>query len=582
MRTWIRRLPRSNDPRPGETLSGYLLNLAYRLRLTPKDLIISTGLKDTAKPSLLDLRYMVALPDDARTNFTIATGLTNQEATNLTIQGRLGHALTSPDRTAVARTLHSNMWLNLGYTRYCPQCLATTQPATPDHAVWRLEWLTPWAIACTTHQRLLLDTCNHCHLPTGTSGPHTFPSAIPNIHRPVTHPAACRTYRANSPTGLCDSRLDQAQAPDADADLLDLQTHLNQVLADTPTATLTTLGIPVTPAEHLGDIRLATILLQLTPTPGTTEPVPLPEHVLTQPPTDTLNAARLLQRAVQLLDDPTNNNELHALSQHALKHHPHVWKKAIATGTASPALDHALKNPKNGILDPAKLRPYTTTSHFTFTAEHVPAYLDRDTYDLHFPDIPDRYQRPIRRCVPIALVRLVSNHDINTAGQLLGYDPSATQAACARASDAFDAIGLNDFRHRVARIATEHNTQPTHTNYAQLRTAFNADWTIPDDLWTQFQTALLDQKMARADTPWDRRRPAYNTWVWQLATQGDPNTAPMIRTTVNGRQCTNGVAKDISDLRRRTPAAHHQLVQDIAHQIKTRILATGVPSLARS
>lgn len=568
----MRRLPRSNAPQPQESLSGYLLNLAHRLQLRPKDLVVRTGLKDDSNPALLDLQYAVTLPEEQRRRFAFATGLTDAEVLELTIERHLDVVASSADRT-VARTLHSNLWLNLGHTRYCPECLAATDPATPEHAVWRVNWLTPWAVACVIHRRLLLDTCPECQTPTGFSGRNAFRSTIPNLHRPVTHPAACRAQERNHITGLCDTRLDQVPAPAVSDDLVSLQSHLDQMLGGEPYATSQTLGTSVTPAQRLRDLRLVIILLQLTPADGALAPIPQPPRVLTQPPTDTATAARLLQQAAELLNDPTRTDGLQALSKHALRHHKEAWKKAVATGSASPALDHALKDVKNGIVDPAKLLAYATIGNPAFTASNVPAYLDQDTYDRHFADIPDRYQRPIRRCVPIALVRLISNHGTNSAGRLLGYDASTTQAACARASDAFDTLGLNHFRQRVTRIAAEHNTRPTQTDYARLRDAFTSQWTIPDDIWVDFQDALLSNKLARADTPWARRRPAYDTWVWELITQGDLHTAPMIRTMVNGRLCTNGVATVLNDIQRRTPPAHQQLVHEMAQHVRACIFA---------
>lgn len=41
-------------------------------------------------------------------------------------------------------------------SRYCPGCLADTGGR------WQLRWRLTWSFACTTHQRLLADTCPAC------------------------------------------------------------------------------------------------------------------------------------------------------------------------------------------------------------------------------------------------------------------------------------------------------------------------------------------------------------------------------------------------------------------------------------
>lgn len=594
LRASLRPLPRSNSPHPDESLAGYLLNLAHRLDLTPAELLRRTGLK-TGPMSLLDAQYAVALPPGPAANLAATARLTPDEVRNLTLERFLGTLYDPPENTRLARTLHSSLWVNLGRTRYCPGCLTTTPEG---HVVWRIHWITPWAIACTTHGTLLLDTCPACRTQVGTTRANAK-SALPNLHLPVTHPAACR-----APVGTgehCGYRLDHAVAPQAPDELLSAQTTFDTIAAgphpDSPHANhdpdpdpFRTLGQPVTGPQHLRDLRLVVLLLQMARNPNaidsdnpyaaparthiTHQPTPETDRTeanrtLTQPPTDTPTAAGLTLTATRLLAHPDNDHRLGELARHAAINQLQPWKKAHATARASGALTNAVLDTRNAITDPQRIRPYATTQTFTLHPDNIPAYLDQDLYAHHLADTDPGHERPLRRWIPIAITRLITNMTTEEAATHLGYTAVVAEAAAARASNAFDPLGHNQLRRRAATIA-DHLETTTRINYRRLRDHFDDTWLIPEDDWQQLQAALLEERLARADTPWAKRRPAYATWLWTLITHGDPHTAPMIGTTRHGRRSTAGTANTLSELQRRAPPAHHRIVNDLAQVIADR------------
>jgi hypothetical protein len=83
-------------------------------------------------------------------------------ATGVTVP--LLHAMTMAryDRRAIMidhasrRVSLRALWGRGRGSRYCPGCLTDTGGR------WQLRWRLTWSFACTTHQRLLADTCPAC------------------------------------------------------------------------------------------------------------------------------------------------------------------------------------------------------------------------------------------------------------------------------------------------------------------------------------------------------------------------------------------------------------------------------------
>ncbi|WP_296604638.1 TniQ family protein [Nocardioides sp.] len=538
---WARRLPRSNQPLPGESLAGYLLNLAHRLDLSPADVIKRTGIKTLTRVSVLDLSYSVTLPLDAAQRLGTASGLTDAQVTGLTLDS-FGTVLdmARPGKR-IARSNYGNKWVNPGRTRACPDCLRES-----PHPVWSTRWIMPWALACTIHGTLLIDQCPACGTSLGDPGPGSIRSLIPSVASPVEHPAACR-----STTGrvMCNHRFDQADPIQAQPHLLFLQQRLNQAVAN-PTADGN---------QWLRDLRLIALLLVAVGLPDDLTPTPYADAARQHaherrhnsdkardhsiPPGSGQATAGLLLAADKLLKNAEASDDLADLNRQATEQAPTPWEQAKNKSGPSLRLHEALHRHKRSTTRPQRLAAYLPTVE-GLAPEHIPAYLPAALFDAHLADARhpsgtngqrSRYERPLRRYAPIAVAMHASQIDATTAGRLLGYPDTLTAAACARASEAFrDHGGEPELFRRIAAI-TSHYATAARIDYRRRRDHFDAGWRIPDDEWTPLQTSL-----ARNNRPWQIRHIEYSAWVWSLITIGDPLLAPMTRIERNGRQSTNG------------------------------------------
>lgn len=255
-----RPLPRSLAPQHAETLSGYLLNLAHRLGDRPIDLAHRIGLERTATAGSIDTRFAVSIPDEIAARFAHACNLTADEAARLTLARWDGLLFDSSAPGKAARTVQGNGWFVPVLTRACPLCLAETDPTAQERVTWQAAWKTPWAVTCTRHGVMLEDTCTDCGQPFGASGTR-IRSLIPNPAFDALHPAACRSRPTGSAT-LCGSRIDQQATESCPEPLLSLQRRLDGLLDGTDTE-VRSLGVPVTPAHYLRDLRALGVLLQL-------------------------------------------------------------------------------------------------------------------------------------------------------------------------------------------------------------------------------------------------------------------------------------------------------------------------------
>lgn len=539
---WTRRLPRSNQPLPGESLAGYLLNLAHRLELSPADVIKRTGIKTVQRAGVLDLSYSVTLPTDAAQRLATATGMTSPQVTSLTLDG-FGSVLdmARPGKR-IARSNYGNKWVNPGRTRACPDCLR----ASP-HPNWHARWITPWALACTAHGTLLIDQCPACATPIGDPGTGFVRSLIPSVASAVEHPAACRSIYERV---MCNNRFDQTEATQAQPELLLLQQRLDEAVA-IPTADSN---------QWLRDLRVIALLLVTVGLPDDLSPTPYADaarqHAQERqqqdgdkkrdqsiPPGTSRASAGLLLAADELLRRAEGSTALSDLDRQATEQAPTAWEQAKNKSGPSPRLSEALNRHKRSTTRHQRLAVYLPTVE-GLAPEHIPAYLPVAIFQTHLADARhpsgtngqrSRYERPLRRYAPIAVAMHAAQIDATTAGRLLGYPDTLTAAACARASEAFrDHGGEPELFRRIAAI-TSHYAAATPIDYRRRRNHFDADWRIPDDEWTTLQTSL-----ARNNRPWQVRHTEYSAWVWSLITISDPLLAPMTRIERNGRHSTNG------------------------------------------
>lgn len=581
-----RRLPRSLTAAPDESLAGYVLNLCHRLGMTPKELAARTGLESRERNEI-DTGYAVTVHAEVQKAFATATGLTTEAIARLTLGRYDGHLFDSTAPARAARTVHGALWVAPPMTRYCPHCLADTPAENPDRTTWALAWLTPWAVACTRHGVLLPHACPACNTSVGDSGMRGA-TLIPRVSHPVSHPAACRATVDSAQT-LCGARLDRADALDAPPSVLALQGRLNAIL-DGRAESLTSLGVPVTADQYLRDLRVLAVMLQLANEPSVLAMLPRTltdpardylaerharrlqrgkrdrsDRTWTHPPVDSRVTATLLVTAAGLLDQDAPSDQLHGLVAATIRNERLLWARIRSTSEPSVGLGRYFQPGRTGVTTTARLRSAAADRTYRITRDHVPAYLDEATYRRVFPMITPTNERNVRRAVPIAMTRLITRSSLEGAADLLGYPRYSAEAAVVRTGRALGEDRRTDWFHdTVADLANALDDQHP-VNYGHRRRSFAADWTIPDEDWHELQQALLGARLARTDTPWTERRPAYDAWIWSLVTGGDPAVAPMVQIqSDSGRTCTGGVMAVLSTLTRRCTDEHVQIVNNYA------------------
>ncbi|MEV0538107.1 TniQ family protein [Kitasatospora sp. NPDC050463] len=205
-----RPLARSLDPLPGESLGGYLLRLAHRLRLSPIRLARLTG---CTRPSTTQLGRRLLLDLDIRA-FAHTARLSEEEATALTlVPWSDRYPPIARLRPGSGAQVSRDDWLFNDHPRYCPRCLAGDGTAIQQQhgGPWKKAWHLPVAFACPVHQVFLQDDCPRSHW----------------INRAVTllvgqpadaalHPAQCRHPVQRAGQGRkgpsCGTRLDQLRS----------------------------------------------------------------------------------------------------------------------------------------------------------------------------------------------------------------------------------------------------------------------------------------------------------------------------------------------------------------------------------
>ncbi|MDP4512116.1 TniQ family protein [Nonomuraea turcica] len=313
--TRLRPLTRSLDPLDGESLYGFLLRLAYRLRVGPRHLAHLAGCtfagENVGRRHLLDLDMEV---------FARVTRLTADEAADLTLipwKDRYPPIARSLPTMATRRPKPDD-WLFTLTPRHCPQCLAGDGTPIQQRygGPWKRSWLLPIVFACPDHQVFLQQGCPASHPRQRHLG-----HLILRSREPTLHPTQCRVSLAERPGSnppgakpkICGVRLDQSPddiPPRPGASELQSQQRLLDLLGpDRP---------PEKAARFFTDVRmLASLICVSWPlgrdlfdtamAPAITEHVRAREQSLT--PHDDLPDApaatgALLTAAIALLDAP--------------------------------------------------------------------------------------------------------------------------------------------------------------------------------------------------------------------------------------------------------------------------------------
>jgi hypothetical protein len=194
--TTIRALPRSLDPLPNESITGYLLRLAYRLNMRPSRLVVATGLITHPRglsQALMRGHEVLGTNPKARVAFGSSTRLSADEVNSLFLSQL--EERYPPLRSAISSLGHTprgphDQWLFLKRSRYCPDCLdsSISEPQSAFGGTWNRFWLLPVVFSCHLHGRLLNTKCSSGHAALESE----YGTYLPRWGDPALHPAQCR------------------------------------------------------------------------------------------------------------------------------------------------------------------------------------------------------------------------------------------------------------------------------------------------------------------------------------------------------------------------------------------------------
>ncbi|WP_439812029.1 TniQ family protein [Streptomyces sp. P9-2] len=274
----MRPLPRSLDPLPDETLTGFVLRLAHRLGTTPAEVVRRTGLARGDRPgppTRLPLSFQHHLDDAHLTDFARATHLTPAEVTDMLLAplgqryGPLNPAFTP--RITPARMIYDNPWVLTRSTRYCPPCLAGNGAPIQDRhgGPWQRLWRLPVIFLCIQHRRLLSHQCFGCGMPAQSA---RTANALARLSDDALNPRQCRSAQARSapteqPAAACGADLTQQGPLHEEPDpvtmkvLLHVQRHLANLIAAGGPDTTMSAGAPVPVAHYFADLRAVVAMI---------------------------------------------------------------------------------------------------------------------------------------------------------------------------------------------------------------------------------------------------------------------------------------------------------------------------------
>lgn len=270
-------LPRSLNPLPAESLSGYLLRLSHRLGLSPQRTALLTGLSDGRAGRWIG-GHIVHLDEDTARTFSTVTKLDRDEVAELglsTLTSR--YPPLSPAYLGRRRRQEglacNEPWVFGRWTRYCPPCLAgNDRPIERDHGgAWQRNWRLPPTFACTRHHRFLANRCPDCRQPALTLSTSQG-TLVPCPRVEDLHPTQCRNRlpqpdAARNTIVACGARLDTTATGNNGEDTtlltetLALQERLLRMLTPGETASTLTFGEPTTVDRYFTDLRLITNLI---------------------------------------------------------------------------------------------------------------------------------------------------------------------------------------------------------------------------------------------------------------------------------------------------------------------------------
>ncbi|MBH1935723.1 TniQ family protein [Streptomyces sp. AV19] len=578
-------LPRSLQPLPDESLPGFLLRLAHRLDLTPRQVAWRAGLVNTDSPSakapascllMLESRPLHAFARSARLAPVDADALTLRPYTDR--YPALTQALVRPGSTPRPRKVFPP-WLLMSYSRYCPACLAgdDTLIQRRHGGPWKRQWRLAITFACLDHQVFLRNHCPDCRLPALGGRPGHL-ALLPFPSTPGLHPAQCRNPQDRSSTvrpGVCGHRLDSAEPPDIPLTphLADLQRRLLDLLVSNA------------PPEHafrrFADLQVATALIQagwpaaadLAPTGAraaleahlappqhagrsprqTDRALPPPTApTWTTPPGDAVATAALLAAADHLLaqDPSTSHNTLPDLLRHLPTRQDPRWDTTWRTLSyeSSPLFRHHIDQVFRRMLPSDWLRQGAPTQRITkansarklfapthtlkdlgLDAEYIPQTLPSSWLAAVLGNTDPRLaeSRHLRRVLPVHLVQALSSMNFLEAAEFLGVPLSWITEQPLRLQPLVPQRDLkgHDLPDTLEHLA-RHIAGQEKIDYRARRTRF-ADWHLDDQTWDRLRQQYSHGRPSRKPTA--ATRESASAYAWSRVTSSEYSLAPVFQ-----------------------------------------------------
>ncbi|WP_392872720.1 TniQ family protein [Streptomyces sp. LN499] len=581
-----RALARSLIPLPEESLSGYLLRLAYRLNRSPARVAELCGIS-SGRQRRLTADHLVELPAHTAAGFARASGLSATDVHDLTLK-RYAHAYPPLHMRRGPRsqqdvqqgyfgsisTFYATTWGMNFSSRFCPDCLTGDGSPAQDAygGPWKLRWHLPVVFACTRHQRLLENQCPSCRSPLNQS----YESRAALITQPTSpqrlHPLQCRNA-VTGPDGpsprpnLCGARLedttDTSSEPlprDDHQRLLDLQARLESRLSLAPGCTQ-----PSRQPAPLQDLVHTAQLIKLSwPTGSDIVPSPVlraliddhaaPLHTgltkasahttarfrrLWSPPQDSAQSGALLLAAQTLLESSGGPSALREriqpLVQSALASAPQgACRSFFRRSEFSPTMARAMARRVHGFYAAGPLEYATmrvASRDCAFAAEEVPAHLPKAWYDTNFTDFADHVPHPtpytvhhLRRVTCLKLVEMTAGGSWLACAQALDIPTGQAHSSLSKLRIQFGDSNLwTRFENTAELIAQHLDDLPHRVSYAHRRRTL-ATWQLPDTDWNALCAGL---PLAHSFTARFGTRLG-TVLTWAETTQSDHRLCPLL------------------------------------------------------
>lgn len=538
----LRPLSRSLDPIPGESLEGYLLRLACRLRLTPVNLARLTGCTKTPRSSHLRRRLLLDL-DASR--FGQVTNLGPSEATALTLASWAQHypPIARSQSETPTRPNWADDWLFNNTPRYCPQCLAGDgTPIQQQYGgPWKKVWQLPIAFACPDHLVFLESGCPRRHPPE-----RAIWQLLTQTSDGTLHPTRCR-YPApdrlpgHGPQPSCGADLTQPRATESSrppTNALEIQRRLLGLLDSDQAARS---------ATRFADIRVVTALLCASwplgrdlIDPGMVaaadQHVRLlragPQPLIDTPPHSPVASAALLTAADALLDASDLEGVVTRHFEAAWTGHPSraPWRRIFDRHktSCSEALRQAAQPAVFG--RPRRTRLLHSAAAEThvdsYQARHVPAFLEESWFLQHLAPLEcdPTCLRTVRRTAAVQLVKWAAGGSMGEAARYLGLH---TTRGRYRPSDAFyQWLGNHHREHfntALRNLARNLDNTGELIDYHRRREALRM-WSLPPETWQKMSLHLPSNVLP--DRPEESQRQEASVFIWTLVTGGEAQYAP--------------------------------------------------------